>query len=222
MKFQYYGCSTIDHYEVGRTKYEHREVHFVLFGRELDSNEPVAVYFPYCPYVVIKDLTTLKLIKYSHYDTVSRMPLNGYTENNIQVHRVFVPMKREWYRVINAYKKHELGAELLDYHHSLSLQIQMILGLKCLDIVSITDFHISTERHTNVKREYTIPSRLSAQNRSSFPLVVTPEEDFVTEPTIMSVDVEAYSETGAFPNANNSFTITICQTTQNRHGEVVT
>ena len=175
MRFQFYTCSTVDDYKVGHNVYEHREVHFVLFGRELQSNEPVAVHFRYCPYLVTKDLAILSLVDYSHYDTVHRMPLHGYAENTIPVHRVFVPMKREWHRVIQAYRKHQLVVDLLDYHHNLSLQMQLVLGLRPLDVVYVNDFEVSVERHTNVKNEYTISTRLCAQSRDDFPLIVSPE-----------------------------------------------
>jgi DNA polymerase Pol2 len=204
--------------------HRHREVHFVLFGRELGTNESVAIHFRYCPYLVIKELTSIHSIAHSNHDTISRIPLNGFTENTIDVHRVFVPMKDEWYRVTNGFRKNLLGIELLDYHQTLDLQMRLVLGLKSLDVVSIEEsqLQVSTERHTNVKREYTIWTRLDAQNRDKFPILVSPEEDFITKPTIMSFDVEAYSPTGAFPTASNSFTITICQTTRNLGGDTLT
>ena len=219
MRFQFYSCSTIDHWQLLGDTHEHSEVHFALFGRDVDNNESVAITFRYCPYLVVKEPTNR--IKYTHYDTVLRTPLHGYSENKVPVHRLFIPSKRQWERHIKDFKTKDNATELLDYHHTLELQMRMVLGIKPLDVI-VVNVEIPTQfHHTTLSREYNIPIRLTVQNREQFPVRVEPTCTLVTQPTILSFDVEAYSDTGAFPTPRNSHTIAICYSHRNFEGEII-
>jgi DNA polymerase elongation subunit (family B) len=222
MKFQFYSCATVDFWkDPGGVLNEHSEVHFVLFGRELQTNESVAVTFRYCPYLVVADIANASDIHYSHHDTIERTPLLGYSETTMQVYRLFVPMKRNWQQAITNYKYNEDATELLDYHHTLELQMRMVLNLKPMDLVSLDNAQLTSCQHTTVSKEYHVSTRLTAATRGDFPLTVKAHDIYITQPTILSFDIEAYSNNGAFPTPSNSHTIGICYSHQSIQGETL-
>jgi DNA polymerase elongation subunit (family B) len=222
MQFQFYNCSLIPNWQSPDGKvHQHSEVHFALFGRDVISNETVAVTSRYCPYIVVDDLKKVKEIDHTHYDVLKRKALHGYTEEDMTVFRVYVPRKSEFDRVKRAYKRNEI--DILDSYQTLELQLKLVLGLKPLDIVTIDcpQLPAAHNKHSTVQREYHVPDRLTAGNRDQFSLQVTQQSNFLTEPTIMSVDIEAYSADGSFPNANNSHTISICYSIRTLPGQLV-
>ena len=218
MKFQFYSCATIDIRKDWQGKERPlSEVHFALFGREVHTNDAVAVVFRYCPYIILENPKHIESIRFSHKDTVEKTPLHGHTEQKITVNRLFIPQKREWERVLSEFKRTK-GSELLDYHHTIQLQMMMEIGLKPLDIVIIDDLVLHTavhERHTHTKREYHLNTRLVADMRKQFPVFIEKKTELCTFPTILSFDIEAYSENGAFPNPTNSHVFAICFSVQN-------
>ena len=193
---------------------EHNEVYFALFGRDVSNNEPVSVTFRYCPYLMLRTLQEARSFHFTHSDVVQLTPLHGFTLEKISCHRVFVPIKKEWERG----KKER---DVLDYHHTLITQMLSVLGLKPLDVVECGSV-VSRLHHTNVTREYDIRTRLSADRRLQFPIIIEPQNGILcTRPTIMSFDVEAYSSDGSFPNTNNSHTIAICYSLQELDGTIM-
>ena len=185
---QFYSCSLIQKWCCPDGKiHQHNEVHFALFGRDVLNNEVVTVTFRYCPYLVVGDLETARQIQHTHYDVLQRKPLLGH--ENLKGFRLDVPMKSEFDRVMKAYKAHTI--EILDSHQTLELQLQLLLGLKPLDLIAI-ECAPATHKHTTVPREYHIQARLTASIRVQFPLSITNQSNFCTQPTIMSFDIEAY------------------------------
>ena len=217
MKFQFYSCSLLQNWccPVGRG-HKHNEVHFALFGRDVINNEVVAVTFRYCPYIVVSSRDIARQIEHTHCDVLQRKPLLGHAD--MTVYRLYVPMKSEFDRVQKAYKANAI--EILDSHQTLELQLKLVLGLKPLDLICI-EGPLATHKHTTVQREYHIPVRLTAATRKHFPLAVTNQSDFCTEPTIMSFDIEAYSDSGAFPTPSNSHTISICYALRTIQGKLI-
>ena len=176
----------------------------------------VTVTFRYCPYLVVGDLETARQIQHTHYDVLQRKPLLGH--ENLKVFRLDVPMKSEFDRVMKAYKAHTI--EILDSHQTLELQLQLLLGLRPLDLIAI-ECAPATHKHTTVPREYHIQARLTASTRVQFPLSIINQSNFCMQPTIMSFDIEAYSNSGAFPTPSNSHVISICFVLRTIQGKLI-
>ena len=220
MKIQFYSCCVIQNWCCPQGKlYKHSEVHFAIFGRDVDNNEAVVFTFRYCPYIVVSDLHTAQKIHHTHRDVLQRKPLLGHAE--LTVYRLYVPMNSEFDRVMKAHKANEIN--ILDSHQTLELQLKLVLGLKPLDLISIETAQLALvhNKHTTVQREYHISERLTAATRVNFPIIVTKHSEFCTEPTVMSFDIEAYSENGAFPTPTNSQTISICYAFRTIDGKVI-
>jgi DNA polymerase elongation subunit (family B) len=214
MRFQYFSCAVIRNYVHCRTGQmrEHNEVHFALFGRDVANNEPVAVTFRYCPYLLVQEKEKVEVFS-THSDTVRRTLLHGFPFQEFSLTRVFVPRRTDWERANTG----------LDCHHTLESQMLLVLGLRPLDVVVVlSQCQESQSRHTNVHREYHIASRLSADRKHQFPLALEPQQGILcTMPTILSFDIEAYSFDGSFPKPGNSHTIAICFSLQKLDGTVL-
>ena len=213
IKFQFFNCALIEKWRsFDGQVHEHLEVHFALFGRDISNNEVIAVTLRYCPSIMVADLAKSNLIRYSHYDKLQKTPLYGYTEEKMTVYRLYVPHRSEFERIKRAYKDNEL--EILDPHQTLEQQLMLVLQLKPLDVITLDKSSLQLaagiNKHTSVVREYHIPVRLVVGNRKDFPLVVAHNSELVTKPTVLSFDVEAYSNNGEFTKPGNSKTICIC------------
>ena len=135
MHFQFYSCAVIQNWRCADgTIFEHNEVHFALFGRDLVTNEVVAVTFRYCPYVIVAHMETDQRIRHAHCDVLQRKLLLGRADKTVTVYRLYVPMKSEFERVMKAYKNNAI--EILDSHHTLEMQLKLVLGLRPLDLIS--------------------------------------------------------------------------------------